>query len=216
MKVSEEGLRRKPARRCSSSTSCFVVILFFIWFFNETANDPAARGRPPTELNGKGWNILCSDGLSLWCRGDTNSSVPDGGFNGCNCTCIRSKIVCLAVPASFYRLYSAVASKSSKNAALPIPYTIYEDIGFGLSLSLSTLYSQNVDEQPSLQICLMWNAHERRSEKYSQSTRMLTNFKTVCGVPGANIHSLATCFHVIVGRPPNYSKIIHRHTYSPL
>jgi hypothetical protein len=52
------------------------------------------------------------------------------------------------VPASFYRLYSAVASKSSKNAALPIPYTIYEDIGFGLSLSLSTLYSQNVDEQP--------------------------------------------------------------------
>jgi hypothetical protein len=106
--------------------------------------------------------------------------------------------------------------EQQKKAALPIPYTIYEYLGIGLSLSLSTLYSQNVDEQPSLQKCLMWNAHERRSEKYSQSTRMLTNFKTVCGVPGANIHSLATCFHVIVGRPPNYSKIIHRHTYNPL
>jgi len=90
-----------------------------------------------------------------------------------------------------------------------------KDIGNGLSLSLSTLYSQNVDEQPSLQKCLMWNAHERRSEKYHQSTRMLTNFKTVCGVPGADIHSLATCFHVIVGRPP-ICKIIHRHNYNPL
>jgi hypothetical protein len=26
-------------------------------FLNEEANDPAVRGRPPTELNGKGWHI---------------------------------------------------------------------------------------------------------------------------------------------------------------
>merc|ERR1712118_227457 len=35
--------------------------------------------------------------------------------------------------------------------------------------------------------------------------------------PGADNHSLATCFHVLVGRPPTCkNKIIHRHTYNPL
>jgi len=67
----------------------------------------------------------------------------------------------------------------------------------------------------SLQTCIMWNAHERRSDKYHQSTRMLTNFRTVCRVPGADIHSVATCFHVMVDGPPTENnKIIHRHNYS--
>jgi len=79
------------------------------------------------------------------------------------------------------------------------------------SRSLLSLLSER-KRATSLQTCLMWNAHERRSEKYHQSTKMLTNFRTVCGVPGADIHSLATCFHVMVGRPPTgNNKIIHRH-----
>jgi len=44
---------------------------------------------------------------------------------------------------------------------------------------------------------------------------MLTNFRTVCRVPGADIHSVATCFHVMVDGPPTENnKIIHRHNYS--
>ena len=32
--------------------------IFFVFFIFLAANDPAARGRPPTKLNGEGWNIL--------------------------------------------------------------------------------------------------------------------------------------------------------------
>lgn len=112
------------------------------------------------------------------------------------------------------QIISSTRELSSSNTL-----TLYRSGSLSLSFSLSRFLLSKLSRRgraTSLQTCLMWNAHERRSEKYSQSTRMLTNFKTVCGVPGANIHSLATCFHVIVGRPPNYSKIIHRHTYNPL
>ena len=45
--------------------SSFLNFFYFsFFFFDEAANDPAARGRPPTELNRKGWNNPHGDRLS--------------------------------------------------------------------------------------------------------------------------------------------------------